>query len=206
MSRSSNTVALRLAGVDLHVKRYRYSRRQAFRGCLRNTFLGPSRVRAEFEMARRLRGRLGDVTPAAAAFGEERRAGFLRRAFFATETIADAAPVGSEASAHALGSFLRRLHAAGFSHGRLYARNLLATPDGTLRIVDLDRTTFRLRPVRGPRAARDLAHLLVSIEGLDGAALLDAYGAPSLATEVERARVAATAGLARRSGPPHVTT
>ncbi len=204
-SRSSETVAFLLAGADLHVKRYRYSPKQAFRGCLRNTFREPSRVRAEYEILRRIASKVGDVAAVAVAYGEQRHLGFLRRAFLATATIAGAVPVGPDVSVETVGNFLRRIHDGGLSHGRLYPRNLLVSPDGSLRMVDLDRARLTVEPVTGPRAATDLVYLLSSMEGIDGDAVHAAYGRPVAERDMKRARGQAAAGREKRAGPPHVT-
>jgi len=204
-SRSSETVALLLAGADLHVKRYRYSPRQAFRGCLRNTFRKPSRVRAEYEILRRIASEVGDVAAVAVAYGEERHLGFLRRAFLATATVAGAVPVDPDISVEAVGNFLRRIHDGGLSHGRLYPRNLLVSPDGSLRMVDLDRARLTDEPATGPRAASDLVYLLSSIDGIDGDAIHADYGRPLTERDLRRAEAKAAAGREKRAGPPHVT-
>jgi tRNA A-37 threonylcarbamoyl transferase component Bud32 len=66
-----------------------------------------------------------------------------------------------------LGLFLARMHLAGLVHGSLFARNLLLTPDGGFRLVDLDQAQVhscgRLPPL-GTRM-RDLTFLGESIKG-----------------------------------------
>jgi len=204
-SRSSDTRSVVLAGHPLHVKRYRYSPRQALRGMLRNTLSGPSRVAREYAMLTRVADRLGaDVVPRAVAFGEARRFGFLRAAFLATETIPDSHPVTGAVDAASLGRFLRSIHDRGFSHGRLYARNLLRAGDGSLRLVDLDRAIRTDRRAAGRRAALDIACVLASLPGLDGEALIAGYGREDVRDLVDAVMPVAQAGLKKRSGPPHV--
>lgn len=138
-SRTSETLRVQAFGLDLHLKRYRYSIRRAVQGGLRNTFLGPSRAAGEFRML----SRLGvELAPRPIALGEHRKAGFLREAFLATETVEGARPLDitlSRDGARALGACVGRLHAGGIVHGGLFPRNVLATPDGRYRVLDLDR-------------------------------------------------------------------
>lgn len=182
-SRSTDTVRLRLDGVDLHLKRWRYPLATALRNVLRNTLLAPSRARREYRMLAALAAL--EAAPAPAAFGERRVLGLLREAFVASVTFADAAPLservpGGGEPDRALGRFLGRLHAAGATHGRLFARNLLLGPDGTFRLVDLDRARVRRSgPAPASARAKDLAFLSESLADIPlprHRAVLAAYG------------------------------
>ena len=204
-SRSSDTRAVVLAGHALHLKRYRYSVRQTIRGMFRNTRFGLSRVAREYAMLVRVAERLGPgVVPRAVAYGERRRVGFLRAAFLATETVPDAQPVADDVDAGDLGRFLRRIHDGGFTHGRLYARNLLVTGEGSFRIVDLDRASLTEETAHPGPAALDLACLLASLPGIGAEQLFAAYGRERARYAVIAMMPMARAGLDRRSGPPRV--
>ena len=105
------------------------------------------------------------------AFGEIRCCLLLKEAILVTRavpgaTALDAGPA-DPADARAVGSFLSRLHRAGLVHGSLFARNLLRTPGGGFRLVDLDHAQVhangRLPPL--PPRARDLAFLEASAPG-----------------------------------------
>lgn len=214
-SRSTDTVRIRLGGLDLHRKRWRYPLATALRGVLRNTLFRPSRARREYRML----GALADLdaAPAPAAFGERRVLGLLRHAFVASVTFEGAEPLSKRVPDgrdrdRALGRFLGRLHAAGATHGRLFARNLLGTPDGAFRLVDLDRARVRRDgPAPASARAKDLAFLSESLAHLPLSrhrAVLAAYGLALGATRqelrdllitMEPRRAEARRRLARRS-------
>jgi tRNA A-37 threonylcarbamoyl transferase component Bud32 len=165
-SPSTETRRVLVDGLDLHVKRHRYTVGRALKAALRHTLLRRSRAESEYRHLEVFRARLGlDAAPLPVAFGERRILGLLLEDFLATETLADAAPIvasptGAPAAALVLGRFLRRLHDAGLSHGRLFARNLLAV-EGGFAIVDLDRARAleEGRGVREAARAKDLAFL-----------------------------------------------
>ncbi|MHC4473527.1 MAG: lipopolysaccharide kinase InaA family protein [Planctomycetota bacterium] len=217
LSGSTETRRIRLAGLDLHVKRHRYSPRAALRAALRNTWLWPSRAAREFQMLAAFRALAGpDVAPAPVALGEERVLGLLRSSFLATATVLGARPLDRQTpegrdAARRLGRFLASIHGAGLSHGRLFARNLLVTDTG-FAVVDLDRArsvgTGR-RPSEAARA-RDLAFLDESVPGVsprDRLRTLRDYlgGRPSgperrrLLAAIERWRPEARRRLSRRA-------
>lgn len=161
VARSGSTETVRTAWgeVDLHLKRYRYGLLRALKGALRNTLLGPSRARREYEMLLALRAAAGDdAAPAPVAFGEHRRIGLLLESFVATETVPGAADLdaASAPDPRSLARFVAGIHRAGFSHGGLFARNVLVRPDGTYAVVDLARARRRSRDAD---RARDLAFL-----------------------------------------------
>ena len=221
VSRTTCTVRVRVEGIALYLKRHRYPLSVTLKAAFRHTFVRPSRPGREFRMLAKFRARAGgDVAPAPVALGERRILGFLREAFVATEEVPDAVPLEpshleSPGAARALGAVLSGLRSAGLLHGRLFARNLLTLPDGTFRVVDLDRARARrccgeshgIMAFVRPWAA-DLARLLESLDGLPAeteASLLGAFagGDPVVAdrweSEIARYRPAARRQLLRRS-------
>ena len=181
-SRTTRTDRLEFHGLPIHLKRTRLPLGVALRAALRNSFVRPSRAEREFRALETLSGHAGDLAPMPVAFGERRRLGLLRESFLATLTVPAAETLAPRhlADRDALGSlgrFLGRLMAAGFCHGSLYARNVLALPGREFRVVDLDRARFFGTPDRASsrRAAafdRDLARLDASLPGLTRTARL----------------------------------
>ena len=72
---------------SVYVKKYWFTTpRRRFRGMLRETFLGTSKARREYENLVRLNA-WGIPAPAAVAYGEERRGGWLFRSFLISATV-----------------------------------------------------------------------------------------------------------------------
>ncbi|MCU0727634.1 MAG: lipopolysaccharide kinase InaA family protein [Planctomycetes bacterium] len=169
LSRTTRTDHVMCAGLDIHLKRARLPLGTALGAVFRNSFLGRSRAEREY---RALLALPPDLAPAPVAFGERRQSGLLRESFLATLTVPGAQPLSvhhlaGRDSTERLGRFLGRLRATGLLHGSLFARNVLALPDGGFRVLDLDRA--RIRPGGSPwcrEFARDLARLDASLPGL----------------------------------------
>jgi len=167
-SRTTETRRVRVGDAELLLKRYLYPLEVSLKAAPRNTFLGRSRAGREFRMLLAFRRRAGRaVAPAPAALGEERTFRLLRAAFLATEWVPDSAAPNPRrlletGTAEALGAFVGTFHAAGLIHGSLFGRNLLLTPDGSYRLVDLDRASV-VRGLSLQARARDLAFLLTSL-------------------------------------------
>ncbi|MCD6340253.1 MAG: hypothetical protein J7M29_12845 [Verrucomicrobia bacterium] len=152
--------------------------RQAWKGALRGAFFGRSKVRREFENLARLRA-WGLDAPAPAAYGEERRAGWLRRSFLISESAPEALPLDlfirdllprlspeeqrrqRRELIESLARMVRRLHAHGFVHHDLFWRNILLSGRKLDRFYLIDaHKGRRWFPLTGPLArARDLAAL-----------------------------------------------
>jgi tRNA A-37 threonylcarbamoyl transferase component Bud32 len=124
-----------------------------------------------------LQERLGLPTVNRVALGEVRRLGILRAAALVTEEVRDAIRLdrslrgGSPPALPGnLGSYVARMHLAGFTHGDLNARNVLVSGDGAdLRNVDSGRG--RLQPWRFRFTAghlRDVAPLVLALRVLSG--------------------------------------
>jgi 3-deoxy-D-manno-octulosonic acid kinase len=129
---------------------------------------GEARVRSfvEWRLLSVLRERGLPVPEPVGAFYQ--RGGFTYRCDLITRRIAGALPLSDLLAAkrlvpalwRALGATVARFHAAGVDHADLNAHNILATPAGTLSIVDFDRG--RLRPP-GPWRNTNLARLKRSL-------------------------------------------
>ncbi|MEW6746835.1 MAG: lipopolysaccharide kinase InaA family protein [Planctomycetota bacterium] len=166
VSRTSSVVRLPpgvLAPPAVYLKRYWYPGcRDRLKGSLRNTFLGPSRAEREwFYLLSLWRRHLSPLRPV--AFGEDRRLGWLRRAFIATEEIpgsrsalevwAGASDRDRAALLVALGRWIGSLHDAGFRHGGLRLRNVLVLPDASLAAIDPPKARWFAGPIRARRPA-----------------------------------------------------
>jgi hypothetical protein len=179
-SRTTRTDRVVCAGLDIHLKHTRLPLWTALGAVFRNSLFRCSRAEREY---RALLALPPDLAPIPVAFGERRRGGLLRESFLATLTVPGAQPLAvhhlaGRDGAERLGRFLGRLRAAGLLHGSLFARNVLALPDGGFRVLDLDRA--RLRPeglAWCPEFARDLARLDASLPGLSRARRLRALRA-----------------------------
>jgi len=125
----------------------------------------PARVEAENLLALRARGfavpePLGWAEDLAARVNPWRGSGrslLVQRYVEHERTLADG---GSDAAARALGSFVGRLHAAGWCHRDLYLEHFLVTRDG-LVLIDLGRARRALALARR-WIVKDLAALLMS--------------------------------------------
>ena len=170
---SSSTTRIALNGREMIRKRYVYPLGRSLKASLRNTLVRPSRAEREFRMLRLFRERLGEkAVPEPIAFGERRTCLLLNEAILLTEAVPGGATLATTAlnhpsAARELGGFLARMHQAGLIHGSLFARNVLLTPNGGFRLVDLDQAqahaSGRLPPL-GTRA-KDLSFLGDSIKG-----------------------------------------
>jgi hypothetical protein len=115
---------------------------QLWSGMFRGTFFGRAKARTEYENLARLRAWQLDA-PEPVAYGEERRAGWLRRSFLISAGVADPMPLhvfirdrlpalSAEESRRArrelierLAHNTRRLHEHGFVHHDYFWRNIL---------------------------------------------------------------------------------
>lgn len=163
---------------SFYIKTYDYPRlRDRLRGTLRNT--GPWRASraAREHAALAWLHEAGFHGPRSCGFADFRRCGFVRRAVLCaeafpgrdlakllpTEPNAMLAPIG-----RAVGTFLGRLHRAGFRDGNFDLRNLLLADDRTeLVIAKIDSPKFQLVPrgrVGDRLAQRDWQRLLPQLE------------------------------------------
>ncbi len=62
------------------------------------------------------------------------------------------------------GEVVRMVHDAGVRHGDLHPKNLILTSDGSLRVLDFDKSRAFERPLTGAERLQDLARLARSIE------------------------------------------
>ncbi len=174
--------------------------RAVLRGCLRNTWLGRSRAKAEWIALRRMRD-AGVATPAPVALIESRRGRGLRACAIATAWIDDAVPLdrawvdadafGRRRLLDACAATVARLHAAGLADGDLHPRNILVT------WADGDPTTWCIDAPKGHRSRRraDHSHDLACID----------VGLRALTTATTRRRAwlryARARGIPRRAWP-----
>ena len=128
-----------------YIKKYWFdTARRRFRGMLRETFLGSSKARREFENLLRLKAWGIDV-PEAMAYGEERRGGWLFRSFLISAGVPDSMGLDSY-MAHvvsclpdderrrvkrriirSLADQTRRMHSHRFVHHDYFWRNILVS-------------------------------------------------------------------------------
>jgi tRNA A-37 threonylcarbamoyl transferase component Bud32 len=183
-SGSTQVLRVEVSGSDgpsrtLYVKKYWFnSSGQRWRGMLRGTFFGRSKVRREFENLARLRQWELDA-PAPVAYGEERSGRWLTRSFLISEGISDALPLHQfirdvlprlpPAEQHQLrrelierlADYTRRLHEHRFVHGDYYWRNIILSGASLKRFFLIDAHKGRCwRPWEEERRrALDLAAL-----------------------------------------------
>ncbi len=185
-SRTSRTVRCTLpGGPRIYVKSYYYtSWRSVLRGSLRNTWLGRSRARREWDSLE-LQEALGLPSVPRIALGECRFLGALTGCFLVTaeapgetlENLAGRISPGTEATVsgdreprqgliRAVADLTRRMHDHHFVDGNFRFRNLLAAPggDGSWDLVNLDSP-------RGRRTRRIARARLVDLASLRGDAL-----------------------------------
>ena len=163
----------------IFIKKYWIQERsQLWSGMLRGTFLGVPKVRREFRNLERLRAWNLDA-PAAVAFGEDRRAGWLLRSFLISEAVPDALPLQvfirerlaslppAEAAVRRLelidrlADCTRRLHANRFVHHDYFWRNILLHGESLEHFFLIDAHKGRAWIPGGERRGRasDLAAL-----------------------------------------------
>lgn len=191
-SRTSDTVEVRGGTADtcLYVKRYHYpSWRHRLGGMFAGTFFGSSRARLEYTSLRRLR-EAGIQAVRPVACGERRVGHFLRSCFLITEAVPGAISLASFIRRYApaanswetrrrrevlasLAQHVRRMHDAGFVHGRLFWRNVLVRPilAGPWEFYVLDtapmrRHLFRRGLHRRQAAMKDVASLMAAAPGI----------------------------------------
>jgi hypothetical protein len=191
-SRTSDTVEVRgpVPDCSLYVKRYHYPRwRHRLRGALSGVLVGSSRARLEFTALRRLR-EAGIQAVRPVAFGERRILLFLRSCFLITESVPEAISLAAFIRRHApaadswetrqrrqlldsLAHHVRRMHDAGFVHGRRFWRNVLVRPmEGSpwefyvLDTAPMRRHLFRRGLHRRKSAMQDVASLMAAAPGL----------------------------------------
>ncbi|MEQ1893156.1 MAG: lipopolysaccharide kinase InaA family protein [Planctomycetota bacterium] len=166
---------LTLGDEDVFLKGSPLLGRAALRHALARALLGREEPRrAEFANLRWLRAH-GFRAPEPCLAGVRRGGGIARYQFLVTgwvpaprldQFLAQAGPPERAAALRALGASLARLHALGFVHRDLFARNLLVEPGPELVYLD----AWRGGPARGLRGPlHDLACLM-----LDGAQLFTA--------------------------------
>ena len=185
-SRSTDTLRVEVpdGGPGLYVKRYLYSSwSRRLRGTFRGTFFGEHRAAAEYRLLSEMR-RLGIPAVRPVACGARRVAHFVTACFLITEEAPDtrnltafAADVASrrtqltvrqrQAMIDALAQHVAEAHVAGFAHGQLFWRNILARigPAGDGEFFLLDARPRRAGRRLGRRAdwwMEELAHLAAS--------------------------------------------
>jgi len=176
-SASSSTRRISIdARTSIYIKTYRYSWRVVLKGLIRHTFLGRSRARREWDaLVGQRRRRLPTIEPV--AYAELRTFRCLRACALVTlgrnswrpaEDAFDQAARRSDRSdrIRAVGRWLAKAHAAGFSDGNARLRNLLfddrwSGSDLGLRLRNLDspRGRFHSGPPPVRRRLRDLETL-----------------------------------------------
>lgn len=172
-SRTTDTIRVSAPGrpVGFYLKRYYYPRwKNRLRGMLRGTLFGTHRARAEFDLLRSML-QMGIPAVRPVAYGVRRLGPFVTACYLVTEetpgavnlttfaTRAAAEPQGERRglrrlAATRLARLVAEMHAAGFTHGQLFWRNILVRPDanGEPEFFLLDarprRRGHRLRGVR----------------------------------------------------------
>jgi 3-deoxy-D-manno-octulosonic acid kinase len=125
------------------------------RAFLREHFFEPARPFHELVLAERLRA-AGFATPRVLA-ARALRSGFAWRLALVSARAAgedagkllerwrrgELARGSGRALCAAVGALVGRLHGAGFLHADLHPRNLLVAPDGSLALLDLDKSRFQ---------------------------------------------------------------
>ena len=166
-----------------YVKRYFYPTwRKRLRTTFRGTFFGTHRGRAEYRALSNMRA-LGIAAVRPVAYGSRRIGHFVTACFLITEEVPDACnmttfagdvragrrllpPERRGAMVRRLAEQVARMHAAGFSHGQLFWRNILARqcPDGAPEFFFLDAQprSWRQFGSNSNWWQRELAHLTVS--------------------------------------------
>lgn len=163
----------------LFLKRYSFSTAaDRWRGALRGTFLGRSKVRREFENLARLRA-WGFEAPAPVAWGEERVGGWLARSFLISEGVPEPVPLDEfirdvlsarpaevQRALRAelidrVADLTRRLHDRRFVHYDLFWRNIIVSGSSLAHLAVIDAHKGRVwRSGTGGRSrAADLAAL-----------------------------------------------
>lgn len=185
-SRSTDTIHIagRPGEPGFYLKRYFYtSWRKRIRTMFRGTFFGTHRGQAEYRSLQAMRA-LGISAARPVACGVCRTGHFVTACFLVTEEVPEACNLTSFAREVATGrrsvtraeriqmiECLARqvagMHAAGFSHGQLFWRNILVRhgPDGTPEFFFLDAQPMPAWRRLGPGTTwwqRELAHLTVS--------------------------------------------
>ncbi|MBI3853804.1 MAG: hypothetical protein HY298_26565 [Verrucomicrobia bacterium] len=169
-------------GTQVHtliIKKYWVTKTsQLWSGFWRGTFLGRSKVRREFENLERLRV-WGLDAPAPVAYGEERRARWLRRAFLISECVAEPLPLDLFIRDHLpslpdaergrmrreliqrLADYTKRLHTHHFVHHDYFWRNIILSGKRLTRFFLIDAHKGRVWPSWAAQASRakDLATL-----------------------------------------------
>jgi hypothetical protein len=191
-SRTSDTVEVQgdSADTSLYVKRFHYPTwRHRLRWMFAGAFFGPSRARQEYAALGRLR-RAGIQAVRPVAYGERRVLHFVRSCLLITEAVPDAISLATFIRRHApaagswdvrrrreiiasLAEHVRRMHDAGFVHGRLFWRNVLVRPvaSGPWEFYVLDtapmrRHLFRRGLHRKTAAMQDIASLMAAAPGI----------------------------------------
>ena len=167
-----------------YLKRYRYSSwRKRIRTMFRGTFFGKHRGQAEFTALRTMRA-LGIAVTPPIAHGARRIGHFVSACFLITEEVPNARNLTTfardvaagrqhlsrsqrQAMIDGLAQQVARMHAAGFSHGQLFWRNILVRlgDDGSPEFFLLDAQPIPRWRRLGAAAAwwrRELANLTVS--------------------------------------------
>lgn len=131
---ATEVIRSRLGNHHVYLKKYWANTfRQQWSGALRGSLVGKSKVRREYENLHKLRT-WGFDAPAPVAYGEDRRAGWLKRSFLISEAIPGPVPLDAiikdgsprELVTH-LADYVRRLHEHRFVHHDLYWRNIILT-------------------------------------------------------------------------------
>lgn len=191
-SRTSDTVEVQGGSADtsLYVKRFHYPTwRHRLRWMFAGAFFGASRARQEYAALGRLR-EAGIQAVRPVAYGERRMLHFVRSCFLITEAVPDAvslaafirrqAPAAGSWDVHrrreivaSLAEHVRRMHDAGFVHGRLFWRNVLVRPVAggpwefyVLDTAPLRRHFFRRGLHRKTAAMKDVASLMAAAPGI----------------------------------------
>lgn len=167
------------AARTVFIKKYWVTRaRQLWSGMFRGLLFGTSKAKREFNNLNLLRA-CGLDAPAGIAFGEERRAGFVVRAFLISEGVANPQPLDllirdwlpiqpTSEQRHwraelirRLADYTRRLHAQRFVHHDYFWRNIILTGTSLEHFALIDAHKGRAWPAWAEQRSRakDLATL-----------------------------------------------
>ena len=136
-------------------------------------WFGKSKARRSYEYARQLLA-LGIATPEPVAYREVRVLGFLRESYYVSRkslcphTFQDLiGPMGPMSPVlPSIAMFIAKMHDAGVLHRDLSAGNILFDDHGRVEIVDLNRISWRRRPLDFKTGCKNFERLNICREAL----------------------------------------